>query len=162
MYHPDHFLENRLDSWIICRVKSREELEEEELAKMPKFKARPLNKMVRTLWYSLSTSHHIEAVHFMLFRALILETQLHINNIEGSRESWFWYWYCSSKNASYGDFDFSIQLLVLYPQIFESKGDLGVPRNQKREVTTPQVRLLLTYSEVIGAKCTAWAIVLNC
>lgn len=48
-------------------VKSREELEEEELAKLPKFKARPLNKM-----------------------------------------------------------------------IFESKGDLGVPRNQKRMVTTPQ------------------------
>jgi hypothetical protein len=34
----------------MCRVKSREELEEEELAKLPKFKARPLNKMVRSLW----------------------------------------------------------------------------------------------------------------
>jgi hypothetical protein len=34
---------------IIFRVKSREELEEEELAKVSKFKALPLNKKVRTL-----------------------------------------------------------------------------------------------------------------
>lgn len=37
---------NAFETGTIRRVKSSKELEEEELANMPKFKARPLNKMV--------------------------------------------------------------------------------------------------------------------
>lgn len=53
-----------------------------------------------------------------------------------------------------------IQKSYLYSQIFESKGDLGVPRNHKREVTVPQVSHLLTSMQVCeNRNCTARAVV---
>lgn len=52
LYESKFRVAEALHQVLFFRVKSREELEEEEIAKMPKFKARPLNKMVRTVSYS--------------------------------------------------------------------------------------------------------------
>ncbi|KAG0614517.1 hypothetical protein M758_6G183400 [Ceratodon purpureus] len=152
------------------RVKSAAELEEEMLAKIPKFKARPLPKKILEApempAFTRSTPHVQE------FQEFHLHTMDRAQHYASSLSSFSTDSLSSSENSSKQRRDLSkprppqletanrvrpntlksreeleeeelakmpkFKALPLNKAIFESKGDLGVPRNHKREVTVPQ------------------------
>ncbi|KAK9922575.1 hypothetical protein M0R45_031036 [Rubus argutus] len=114
------------------RVKSTAELEEEMMAKIPKFKARPVNKKILEApslpAMSRSTPQPPE------FQEFHLETMARANQ--------------NAETASVASTDVSRQEELekipkfkakpLNKKIFESKGDLGMFCNAKKHVTKPQ------------------------
>ncbi|KAJ0983007.1 hypothetical protein J5N97_011262 [Dioscorea zingiberensis] len=167
------------------RIKSSAELEEEMLAKIPKFKARPVNKKIleaptlaalprsapqppefqefhlktmeranqhtetsSVVSSTMDTSSQDQGKHLKLTepRPPLLETSLRARppRVKSSQE-------------------LEVEELQKIPKfkarplnrkIFESKGDLGLPCNQKRQVTTPQEFHFAT-DERIGPPTTA-------
>nr|XP_024400115.1 protein TPX2-like isoform X2 [Physcomitrium patens] len=151
------------------KVKSAAELEEEMLARMPKFKARPVPKKILEAPVLPTFSKSIP--HVPEFQEFHLHTMERAQHHASSASSSSIDSVCTSENVSKPK-DFSkmrppqlqtasrvrpstvksskeleeeelanmpkFKARPLNKMIFESKGDLGVHRNQKREVTTPQ------------------------
>lgn len=155
---------------MLNRVKSAAELEEEMLAKMPKFKARPLPKKILQapvlLTFTKSTPqvqefqefhlHTMErAQHHASSSSILSADSLSTSNvpkvtkeISKPRPPQFETANRARPSTVKSREELEEEELAKIPKfkarelnkmIFESKDDLGLYRNQKREVTVPQV-----------------------
>ncbi|CAN4087248.1 unnamed protein product [Withania somnifera] len=150
------------------RVKSSAELEEEMMAKIPKFKARPLNKKILEVSnlpplpkstpqlpefkeFHLQTmaranqnaetstvasvestqSHQWKLSHLTAPKSPVLKTSLRVRNLPRIR---------SSKEIEKEELEKvpRFKARPLNKKIFESKGDMGIFCNTKKQVTVPQ------------------------
>ncbi|KAL0905090.1 hypothetical protein M5K25_027266 [Dendrobium thyrsiflorum] len=103
------------------RIKSSAELEEEMLAKLPRFKARPLNKKEFQLKTMEGQINMLKQLLFSLQLMLLLRIK-------------------SSQELELEEFE-KIPKFKARPfnkKIFESKGDLGLLCQSKSQITTPQ------------------------